>query len=253
MRDVLLAEFLKLRRSRVLILSIIVFLVPALIKYLQYNFGNQGEAASWVRFLSTGQELNVLCMLIAVILISCFVFCMEYQYGTASYIFTSGSSKGNIFIAKMALILIIFAFLFFISSLSQLCFGYLAIKSGIPGPLFLKLVEVTAWYIFANFLLSTIIAMVAVVTKRFVLSAVVVFGYYMLVFPFHVKGNPYINPFMTPMVVAARIFNSNDYIFSGYYKDITINITALTVFLAGLAMISLAIAILCYKKMDAVK
>jgi len=253
MLDVLSAEFLKLRRSKVLMLSIIACLIPALIKYLQYAFGGKGANTGWVGFLSTGQELMVLCVLTAIILVSCFIFSMEYQYNTASYIFTSSTSKVYIYIAKLVLLFAMIALFFLVSSISQLLFGYLAISEGFSGSLFAKFIEVNVWYIFAYFLLSTIIVMVAATIKRFVLSVVIIYGYYMLVFPFHLKGNPYINPFMTPFIVAAKIFDSNDYIFTDYYKDISISITALAAFLAVLAVISLAVGILCYKKMDAVK
>ena len=253
MLNTISVEFLKLRRSRALLLSIIANFIPALIRWLQYTFGSVSGEVRWERFLSSGQEIMVLCMLISVILVSCFVFSMEYQYNTASYIFTSGSPRVSIFLSKLVSLLVIIAILFIVSFISQLFFGILTIKAGIPGPVFLKLLEVTAWYIFSYFLLSAVIAMVVVLTKKIVISSVIVFGYFMLVFPFHLKNNPYICPFMTPVVVAAKMYGSTDYYFSGYYIDSPVNIAGMAVFIVVLAIISLTIGITCYKKLDAVK
>lgn len=246
-------EFIKLRRSKMLLLAMLASVIPPMIRFIQYAFGSNGDAASWERFLSTGQEIGVFCMLTAVILVSCFIFTMEYQYRTASYLFTSGASKTNIFIAKILAVLVITALLFVVSAFSQLLFGYLTIRTGLAWAFLLTFIKVTAWYVLAYFLLSALVAMVAVLLKKFVLSAVVNFGYFMLVFPFHLKSDPYINPFMSPTVVAAKLYDAKDYIFTGYYKDIPVSIPGIAVFLLSLAIVSLAVGMVCYKRMDAIK
>lgn len=252
MFSVLSIEFLKLRRSKMLLLASIASFLPAMVKYLQFIFGRNQEAASWESFLASGQEFMVMGMLISVVLVSSFVFSMEYQYNTASYIFTSRTSKVNIFISKLISLLFIITFLFLVSAFSQLLFGALALKATLSSALFIKFIKVMAWYIFSYFLLSTMVGMLAVFIKKFVVSAVIVLGYFMLTFPFHLKSNLYISPFMTPTVVAAKLYSSSNYIFTNYYKDVAISNIGAVVFLIALALVSLTLGLICYNKSDAI-
>ncbi len=246
---VLSAEFLKLRRSKMLWLATIASLLPALVKYVQYASENGKDAAGWEWFLASSQEIFVFGMIITVVLVSSFIFSMEYQYNTLSYAFTSNVSRVKIFIAKTISILAILTFLVLVSALSQLLFGLLAIRTGLPGNLFVKFIKVTGWYIFSYFMVSAMVVMLTVFFKGFVLSAVVTMGYLMLAFPFHLKFNPYILPLMTPTMVAAKLYGSTDYIFTSYYQDIAVNAIAEAVFLAALAAVSVTIGIIRYKKL----
>jgi hypothetical protein len=252
MLSVLSTEFIKLRRSKMLLLAVIASIIPAMVKYLQYTLGKSHDTAGWEWFLASGQEYMVLSMLIAIVLVSSFIFCLEFQYNTVPYIFTSCTSKVNIFITKMISLLAIIAALFTASAFSELLFGFLAFKSGLSWILFSEFIKVIVWYIFSYFLLSTIVVMLAVLIKRFVISAVVVLGYFMLVFPFHLKNNLYVCPFMTPTVVAAKLYGANNYIFSNYYKDISVNTIGVAAFLVVLAAISLTIGMILYNKQDVI-
>lgn len=253
MFNVLSTEFLKLRRSRLLLLAFTASFLPAMVRYLQYAFGRNGDTVSWEWFLASGQEITVFVMLTAVVLVSAFIFSMEYQYNTASYIFTSDVSRADIFISKQGSLLVIIAFLFAVSACSELLFGSIALRTALPKVLLLKFMEATVWYIFAYFLLSTAVSMLTVLMKRFAVSAAVVLGYLILVFPFHLKNNLYICPFMTPTVVAAKLLDSDNYIFSSYYKGVTVNSAGAAVFLGILAVVSLTVGMLYYKKSDAIK
>lgn len=253
MLRVISTEFLKLRRSKMMLLAIIASFLPAMVKYLQFAFGKNLEAVSFEWFLASGEELMVLSMLTVVILVSNFIFTMEYQYNTTSYIFTSSTSKAKIFIAKIISLLAIIAFLFVISAFSQILFGYLALKSALPWLLFLKFIKVIVWYIFSYFLLSVMVVMLSVLIKKFILSSVVVLGYIIMVLPFHLKNNLYICPFMTPTVVAAKLYGSSNYIFTNYYKDVSINNSGAVAFLVVLAIVSLIIGMSYYIKQDAIK
>lgn len=250
---VISTEFLKLRRSKILLLAIIASIIPAMVKYLQYVLEKKHDTVSWKWFLASHQEFTVLIMLMIVVLISSFVISMEYQYNTAPYIFTSGVSKTSIFIAKIIAVLAIIVCMFAASVISELLFGYLTLKSGLPLILLIKLMQVTVWYIFSYFLLSIIVVMLTVLTKRFVVSAVVVLGYIIMSFPFHLKNNIYICPFMTPTAVAAKLYNSNNYIFTNYYSNVSVNNISAAIFITVLAIVSFVIGIICYKKQDAIK
>lgn len=250
---VLSTEYLKFRRSKMLLLAVIANFLPPIVKYLQYIFSKSKGPAGAELYLTSGQELMVLSMLTTVVLVSGFVFTMEYQYNTASYIFTSGTSKASIFTAKLIFLLTVIALLFSVSALSEVLFSCLATGDGVSWSLFLKLLKVTGWYVFSYFLLSIIVVMISVFTKKFVVSAVIALGYIIMIFTFHLKNNVYICPFMTPSIVAAKIYGSSNYILTNYYKDIAVNYYGITIFLVILAAISMIIGINCYRKQDAVK
>jgi ABC-2 type transport system permease protein len=226
-------------------------ILPAVVKLLQYL--GQSDNNSWEWFLASKQEIMVFGMLITIVLISSFLFSMEYRYNTASYIFTSKASRYSIFIAKIMCLFCIVTFLEVVSALSYLLFGLIAIKGVIPAALFSKFIEVTVWYIFSFFLVSVIVAMLSVLTKKFVISTVIAFAYLMLVFPVHLKGNPYVLPFMTPSVIASKIYNTDNYIFVGYFKAISVNSLAVILFLALTAAISIIVSLIGLKRSDAVR
>jgi hypothetical protein len=251
MYETLSTEFLKLRRSKVLIYALMAGILPSMVKFLQFIFGSTGKVDSWLWFLASRQEIMVLGVLITVVLVSSFIFNMEYQYGTASYINTSRVPKIQIFLAKLLTIFAVVILLFAATLLSELMFGFIAIKTAIPGSLLLKLIKATAWYILSYGLLSTIVVLISVLTKRFALTSVIILGYMMLVFPFHLKNNIYISPFMTPAAVAARIFGSNNYILVSYFKDAAVNTTAAAMFIVALAAVSLVLGAVAYQKSDA--
>ncbi len=252
MYKTLSTEFLKLRRSKLLIYALIAGILPSIVKFLQFLSGNTDKVDSWQWFLASRQEIMVFGVLITVILSSSFIFNMEYQYGTASYIYTSRVPKIQIFMAKLLTIFAVVVLIFAVTLVSELLFGVIAIKAAIPKALLLKLIKVTVWYMLSYGLLSTIVVLISVLTKRFVLTSVILFGYLMLVFPFHLKNNIYISPFMTPAAVAAGIFGSDNYILVSYFRDVAVNTTAAAMFIIVLAAVSLGLGLIAYQKSDAI-
>jgi ABC-type transport system involved in multi-copper enzyme maturation permease subunit len=252
MKNAISAEFLKLRRSRVLLLAAIASALPPAVKCLRHALGNLDEASSWRGFLSSSQELAVFGMLMTVMLLAAFLFTMEYQYGTAGAIFTSGTGRSAIFGAKIAALGVVIMALLAISAASQLLFGALATAEALPAALFGQFASVTAWYAFSYLALAAVVALPAVLTKRFTLTAVITMGYYIMIFPFHTK-NPYVCPFMTPAVVASRLYGSVDYIFSFGYENLPTGVLPAAAFLTCLAGVSSAIGVSAYRKSDAVR
>jgi hypothetical protein len=252
MKNALSAELLKLRRSLVLLLAVIATILPPAVKCLRHAVGNLDEASSWRGFLASGQELTVFGMLITVMLLSAFIFTMEYQYGTAAAAFTSGTRRSAVFGAKMAVLGIVIVSLLVISAASQLLFGALAASDALPTALLGQFASITAWFAFSYLAIAAVVALVAVATKRFTLTTVITFGYYIVIFPFHTKY-PYVCPFMTPAIVASKLYGSSDYIFSFSYEKLSTGVLPATVFLACLAAISLVIGSFLYRGSDAVR
>ncbi len=246
MKNAVFAEFLKIRRLRVLLLAVIVSILAPLVKMLR-SISASSESMGWRGFLTSGQELFAFSMLITVILFANYIFTMEYRLGTGAAVFTSNTKRSCVFTAKLLTVAIIVVLLFIISALSQLLFGYITVSETMPKNLFGQFVSVMMWYAFSFILLAAVVALPAVLTKRFVITAVITLGYYILVFPFHSK-NLYACPFMTPAVIAAKIYDSADYIFSFDYKNIEAGLIQASFFLESLALVSFVAGILVYRK-----
>lgn len=250
MVNVILSEFLKFRRSKVLLYIALAGCIPSLVKFLQQVLGDNKETVRWEWFVAQNREIMVYCMFTALVLTSAFIFSLEYKYGTVSCIFTSSISRIKIYVSKMLSLFALILLLFVISACSDLLLGYIAFGQGLPSDLLLAFLKATAFYIISYLLLSTIVVMVVIVLKRFVLSVVAAMGYLMLVFPFHFK-NPYILPFMTPTIVAAKILGTDNYIFTnGYYKGVTVNFLGVAAFLIVLAAVSVLVGITRYAKQE---
>jgi bacitracin transport system permease protein len=252
MKNALSAELQKLRRSRVLLLAVIASVLPPAVKFLRHAFGNFTEASSWRGFLSSSQELAVFSMLITVMLLAAFLFTMEYQYGTAGAVFTTGTRRSAIFGAKIAVLGVVIVALLAISAASQLLFGALSAAEPLPAGLLGQFASVTALYAFSYVALAAVVALPAVLTKRFTLTAVITLGYYVMIFPFHTK-NAYVCPFMTPTVVAAKLYGSIDYIFSFTYESLSVSVLSAAAFLACLAGVSYTIGVTAFRTSDALR
>lgn len=246
------AEFIKLKRSNILWLILLGGFVPPVIKAIQYAIpqtliGN-GE---WSGFLSLYQETNMGITLTVMIIASAFIFSMEYQYETASYILTTTTPRVQIYIAKILSLLLQVSGMLVVNALAQLLLGSMVVPSPISEEMLFMWLLSTGWNIASYFLLSILVSTIAIITRRFIISTAVVYGYMILTFPFHYfLHNPYINPLMSPVIVAAKIYESNGYIFGSYYPDIPVNISAIALLLVALALVFMIVSITYYKKSD---
>jgi ABC-type transport system involved in multi-copper enzyme maturation permease subunit len=246
------AEFIKLKRSSILWLILLGGIVPPVIKAIQYAtpqtlIGN-GE---WSGFLSLYQETNMGITLTVMIIASAFIFSMEYQYETASYILTTTTPRVQIYVAKILSLLLQVSAMLVVNALAQLLFGSMVVPVPISEEMLSMWLLSTGWNIASYFLLSILVSTIAIITRRFIISTAVVYGYMILTFPFHYfLHNPYINPLLSPVIVAAKIYDSSGYIFGSYYPDIPVNTSAIALLLVALALIFMIVSIIYYKKSD---
>jgi hypothetical protein len=101
-------------------------------------------------------------------------------------------------------------------------------------------------------MLAAVVALPAVLTKRFVPTAVITLGYYILIFPSHTKY-PYVCPFMTPAIVAAKLYGSSDYQFTFSYDNLSTGVLPAGLVLACMAGIAALIGAIVYRNADAVR
>jgi len=250
MRNAIAAELMKLRRSRALPLLLIVCLAPPAVKLLRALLAPAAGGVSWQSFLASGQELTVFSLLIAVLLSANHVFTQEYRFRTAAAVFTVQTGRTAIFTAKIITLFLMIPAMFLLSALAQLLCGAAAVPGALPRELLGTFLLVQLWYAAAFSLLAVAAGLVAVLVKRFTPAAVITLGYYILLFPFHTK-TLYVCFFMTPVVIAARLFGSADYIFAFDYRDITAGLPQAAVFLLALGAASFAAGLCIYRRADA--
>jgi len=251
MKNAISSEFIKLRRSWALILAAAAAFLPPAVEFAR-SISGHSDRPEWLAFLSSRQELAVSGMIIMVMLLAAWIFTMEYQHGTAGALFITGVKRIEIFTAKMVALSAVITGLLILSAASQLLFGALAVGKPLPAPVFWQFVSVTVWYVFSYIMLAAVVVLPAVLTKRFVLTAVITLGYYILIFPFHTK-NAYVCPFMTPTIVAAKLYGSDNYIFGSSYDNLTTGVLPAGAVLACLAAAALAAGAVIYRKSDAVR
>lgn len=248
MHNTILMEFLKVKRSKILLYVMLAGSIPSLVKFLQHSFAQNGSMYGWEWFAASNREVSVFLILTAVTMATAFVFSMENWYGTVSSIFTTRTSRTQIFISKLLAVSALILLILVTSACSDLIFGWIAFGEGLPAELLNRYVKAVLWLVLSYILVSCIIAAITVITRKFVLSAVIAMGYLMLVFPWHLKGNAFICPFMTPTIIAARIFGTGNYIFTNYYTGTGVDSTAAILSLAVLAAAMSAIGLICYRK-----
>jgi ABC-type transport system involved in multi-copper enzyme maturation permease subunit len=225
-----------------------------IIKAIQYatpeTLVGNGE---WSGFLSISQEINMFITLTVMIIVSAFIFSMEVQYDTASYLFTTTTPRVQIYIAKILSLLLQVSGMLFVNALAQLILGFLVVPKPISEEMLSMWLLSTAWNIASYFLLSILVSTVAIITRGFLISTAVVYGYLVLTFPIHYYlHNPYINPLMSSVVAVAKIYRSDGYLFGSYYPNVQVNILGIALFLIALALIFMMVSIMYYRKSDAI-
>jgi len=228
-------------------------ILTPLLKGLQLITGSELATGTWAWFVAESQELFVLFTITALIVVSVMIFSMEYQYSTASYIFTSSISRLRIYIAKMTALLLMICLMFSTAFVAQILFGSLLLPERISKSLLNHLFLSTLWFIFSYFLLSFFMVIIPILTRQFTVSAGVLLSILVLTFPIHYwMYIPYANPFLTPTVVTAKMLNTDGYLFGSYYSGISINLAGIILYLVLLSSVSLTIGIIRFKKMDAI-
>jgi ABC-2 type transport system permease protein len=247
------AEFIKLKRSSLLWLVILGGILPSLVRAAQHSVYDFAPVDMWAWHLSAYQEIFVFCTAAVLIIVAVTIFTMEFQNGTASYIFTSATSRLKIYAAKLLILLLIIFVMFVTGAAMQLLMGSILLPIPITQNKLIQLIEITLWYIGTYFALAVFVAMVAAISKRFVISTGILFGYFILSFPVHYFGeNPYVDIFMIPALGASKMYDSSVYLIGNYYDGVPIDIARLAGVLAVLALAALIIGIVAYKKTDTI-
>ena len=125
-------EFLKLKRSKIFVLTLLGAIFPSFLLFLSAEFGGITETLTLKTFLS---QVNMYMSLIFVILlftiIMSYLFGREYNEHTLKTVLTAPTSRGMFIFSKYAMFLVWILLITIITSISAIVFGYLAGAIGI--------------------------------------------------------------------------------------------------------------------------
>ncbi|MBQ6813862.1 MAG: ABC transporter permease [Methanobrevibacter sp.] len=141
-------EFLKLKRSRIFLLSLAMAVLPALLMYIAtFAFG---EAQSFdALFTNVNMYMSILFAVLIFAIIMAYLFGREYNEHTLKAILTVPISRGRFLISKYMMFLIWILILTVVTSLSTVLFGFAAGLTGFTLKLFIDS--------FAQLLLSNVL------------------------------------------------------------------------------------------------
>lgn len=123
-------EFLKLKRSKIFLLTLIGAIFPSFLLFLSAKFGEFGTI-TFQTFLS---QVNMYTSLIFIILlftiIISYLFGREYNEHTLKTILTAPTSRKTFLLSKYAMFLVWVLIITLLTSISAIIFGYLAGATG---------------------------------------------------------------------------------------------------------------------------
>ena len=120
-------EFMKLKRSRIFLLTLLGAIFPSFLLFLSAKFGEITETLTFKTFMG---QVNMYMSLIFVILlftiIMSYLFGREYNEHTLKTVLTAPTSRGMFILSKYTMFLVWILIITVITTGSALAFGYLA-------------------------------------------------------------------------------------------------------------------------------
>ena len=142
-------EFLKLKRSRIFLLSLLMAALPSVLMFIA-TFAFDETQSFEMLFSTVNMYMSALFAILLFSIIIAYLFGREYNEHTLKTMLTIPISRGKFLMSKYAMFLIWIVILSIVTSVSTLAFGFLAGLSGFTLGLFL---HSFAELLFANLLL----------------------------------------------------------------------------------------------------
>ncbi|AGY76951.1 ABC transporter permease [Clostridium autoethanogenum] len=179
MFNIVYSEFLKLKKSYLVIITLIAAIfVPILecIQALSNNYRGSSETLRNTLFMNYRVNIEVICFQFLYIvffsLIASYVFSREFTDKTANTLFIYPSSRIKIFIGKLITVYIIIAFAYFIQSISTYLTLYISWRNLLPSYLIVKDIEVNLYSMLFQFLLIPIPILIGNLTKNIIFPVI---------------------------------------------------------------------------------
>ncbi|MBO6104705.1 MAG: ABC transporter permease [Methanobrevibacter sp.] len=142
-------EFLKLKRSKIFLLSILMAALPSILMFIA-TFAFDETQSFDALFSTVNMYMSALFAILLFSIIISYLFGREYNEHTLKTMLTVPISRGKFLISKYVMFLIWILILTVVTSLSTLAFGFVAGLSGFTLQLF---INSFAELLFANILL----------------------------------------------------------------------------------------------------
>ena len=142
-------EFLKLKRSRIFLLSILMAALPSVLMFIA-TFAFDETQSFDALFSTVNMYMSALFAILLFSIIISYLFGREYNEHTLKTMLTIPISRGKFLVSKYVMFLIWIVILSIVTSISTLAFGFIAGLSGFTLGLF---INSFAELLFANLLL----------------------------------------------------------------------------------------------------
>ena len=142
-------EFLKLKRSKIFLLSILMAALPSILMFIA-TFAFDETQSFDALFSTVNMYMSALFAILLFSIIISYLFGREYNEHTLKTMLTIPISRGKFLVSKYVMFLIWIVILSIVTSISTLAFGFIAGLSGFTLGLF---INSFAELLFANLLL----------------------------------------------------------------------------------------------------
>lgn len=144
-------EFLKLKRSKIFLLTLVGAAFPSFLIFLSTVFGEFDEMVSFETFMgNVNMYMSLIFVILLFTIIISYLFGREYNEHTLKTVLTAPTSRASFILSKYLMFLVWVVLVTVVTGVSAVVFGYLAGATGLTVNVF-----VTGFgeMLFSNFLL----------------------------------------------------------------------------------------------------
>ena len=144
-------EFLKLKRSKIFLLTLVGAAFPSFLIFLSTVFGEFDEMVSFETFMgNVNMYMSLIFVILLFTIIISYLFGREYNEHTLKTVLTAPTSRASFILSKYLMFLVWVVLITLVTSVSAVVFGYLAGATGLTVNVFLA---AFGEMLFTNFLL----------------------------------------------------------------------------------------------------
>ncbi|WP_425448982.1 ABC transporter permease [Dethiothermospora halolimnae] len=251
MTSLIYTEILKLKRSKILLLSILGSAIIPLILFIaelhkQYNIPNyigNFESLGYGNIIMMGMFLGT----ISFGLVTSYIFNREYDEDTLKNILSISISRSKYIISKMIIILLWIVSFMYISLIISLLLSFIGRFEGLGLSEVLKIIKIYTSFGILSFLLTPFVMFITLVVKNYI--PVVISMIVALMVGLFIAQTEYINifPWMGPHMVIINVF---DLPFSGVGTKVDFNLLKSIISMFGIFIVFTIGSIVYINKKD---
>lgn len=211
MLDLLYSEFLKLKKSKTIILIILISILFPVFWFLITPFNTQKQ--TWIIYTSNSEDIMFMVVgVIAFVLLSSHIFVREYSYDTMKLIYSYPVSKISIFISKVLTIYVLIAIIYFLHFIIVFAGGIVVIDEPLTKDFLFRHVEAYINSIILEFSLVPLLIFLINIFKNTIASAMIALFILISNFCIYEIGWYSYWPFILPCIPIMNFYSSIDMI-----------------------------------------